>query len=148
MPVQATFFFICMCDSVSAGYHPRVVLRPGYIYEQYPHKSWERFVNDLYPIIKQIYEENFFQHISNLYCNLKFTMKEESSGELAFFDTLLNRENGNYTVFVYRNQPKINYPNCNSHCQTSCKKSIIFSLVKFSIVIVKEIVGYCLQICF
>ena len=75
--------------------------------KQYPHKSWERFVNDLYPIIKQIYEENFFQH-SNLYCNLKFTMKEESSGELAFFDTLLRRENGNYTVFVYRNQPKIN----------------------------------------
>ena len=35
-------------------------------------------------------------------------MKEESSGELAFFDTLLRRENGNYTVFVYRNQPKIN----------------------------------------
>ena len=34
--------------------------------------------------------------------NIKFTMEEESNGELAFLDTLLKRNNGKISVLVYR----------------------------------------------
>ena len=91
-PAQSSFFLICMGESTGTGYHHRSRQGLNISTNLYPHKGWERFVDDLYPIIKQMYLENFFQHISNLYCNLKFTMKEESSGELAFFDTLLKEK--------------------------------------------------------
>ena len=45
-------------------------------------------------IPKSTHLENFFHHINNLYQNIKFTMEEESNGELAFLDTLLKRNNG------------------------------------------------------
>ena len=38
--------------------------------------------------------ENFFNYINNLQQNVKFTMEEESNGELAFLDTLLKHNNG------------------------------------------------------
>ena len=46
--------------------------------------------------------ENFFHHINNLHQNIKFAMEEESSGELAFLDTLLKQNNGKISVLVYR----------------------------------------------
>ena len=45
--------------------------------------------------------ENFFHHINNLHQNIKFAMEEESSGELAFLDTLLKQNNGKISVLVY-----------------------------------------------
>ena len=59
----------------------------------YPPKVWERFVDDVYSVLKRTHLENFFHHINNLYQNIKFTMEEESNGELAFLDTLLKRNN-------------------------------------------------------
>ena len=57
----------------------------------HPPKVWERFVDDVYSIVKRAHLENFFRHINNLHQNIKFTMEEESNGELAFLDTLLKR---------------------------------------------------------
>ena len=54
----------------------------------HPPKVWERFVDDVYSILKRTHLENFFHHINNLHQNIKFTMEEESNGELAFLDTL------------------------------------------------------------
>ena len=51
----------------------------------HPTKVWERFVDDVFSILKRAHLENFFCHINNLHQNIKFTMKEESNGELAFF---------------------------------------------------------------
>ena len=51
----------------------------------HPPKVWERFPDDVYSILKRVHLENFFHHIINLYQNIKFTMEEESNGELAFF---------------------------------------------------------------
>ena len=65
-------------------------------------KVWERFVDDVYSILKRTHLENFFHHINNLHQNIKFTMEEESNGELAFLDTLLKRNNGKISVLVYR----------------------------------------------
>ena len=68
----------------------------------HPPKVWERFVDDVYSIVKRTQLENFFHHINNLLQNIKFTMEEESNGELAFLDTLLKRNNGEISVLVYR----------------------------------------------
>ena len=56
-------------------------------------KVWEQFVDDVYSILKRTHLENFFHHINNLHPKIKFTMKEESNGELTFLDTLLKRNN-------------------------------------------------------
>ena len=47
----------------------------------HPPKVWERFVDDVYSILKHTHLENFFHHINNLHQNIKFTMEEESNGE-------------------------------------------------------------------
>ena len=60
----------------------------------HPLKVWEPFVDDVYSILKRTHLENFFHHINNLHENIRFTMEEESNGELAFFETLFKRNNG------------------------------------------------------
>ena len=55
----------------------------------HPPKVWELFADDVYSILKCTLLENFFHPIINLQ-NIKFTMEQESNGELAFLDTLLN----------------------------------------------------------
>ena len=57
----------------------------------HPPKVWERFVDDVYSILKRTDLENFFNHINNLYQNIKFTIEKESNGKLACLDTLLKR---------------------------------------------------------
>ena len=57
-------------------------------------------------------------------------MEEESNGELAFFDTLLKRNNGKISIFVYRKPTHTyEYLHYSSHHQTSCKESVVFSLL-------------------
>ena len=95
----------------------------------YPAKVWERFVDDVYSILKRTHLENFFQHINDLHQNIKFTMEEESNGELAFLDTLLKRDNGKIPLYVYRKATHADqYLHYGCHHQTSCKESIVFSL--------------------
>ena len=73
--------------------------------------------------------ENFFHHINNLHQNIKFTIEEESNGELAFLDTLLKRNNGEISVLVYRKPTHTDqYLHYSSHHQTSCKESVVSSL--------------------
>ena len=95
----------------------------------HPPKVWQRFVDDVYSIFKRTHLENFFHHINNLHQNIKFTMEEESNGELAFLDTLLKRNNGEISVLVYRKPTHTDqYLHYSSHHQTSCKESIVSSL--------------------
>ena len=46
--------------------------------------------------------EKIFRHISNLHQNIKFTIQEESNGELAFLETLLKWNIGEISVLIYR----------------------------------------------
>ena len=95
----------------------------------HPPKVWEQFVDDVYSIVKRTHLENFFHHINNLHQNIKFTMEEESNGELAFLDTLLKRNNGEISVLVYRKPTHTDqYLQYSSHHQTSCKGSVVSSL--------------------
>ena len=63
--------------------------------------------------------------------NIKFTMEEESNGELAFLCTLLKWNNGDISVLVYRKPTHTDqYVHYSFHHQTSCKKSVVSSLFK------------------
>ena len=107
----------------------------------HPSKVWERFVDDVYSILKRTHLENFFHHINNLHQNIKFTMEEESNGELAFLDTLLKRNNGEISVLVYRKPTHTDqYLHYSSHHQTSCKASVVSSLLNraYSIITNKD----------
>ena len=108
------------CTAITTALHPTTAL--------YPPKVWERFVNDVYSILKRTHLENFFHHINNLHQNIKFTMEEESNGELAFLDTLLKRNNGEISVLVYRKPTHTDqYLNCSCHHQTGCKEGVVSS---------------------
>ena len=96
----------------------------------HPPKTWERFVDDVYSIVKRTHLENFFHHISNIHQNIKFTMEEESNGELAFLDTLLKPNNGEISVLVYRESTHTDQClHYSSHHQTSYKEKCCFLLV-------------------
>ena len=95
----------------------------------HPPKAWERFVDDVYSIVKRTHLENFFHHINNLHQNIRFIMEEESNGELAFLDTLLKRNNREISVLVYRKPTHTGqYLHYSSHHQTSCKENVVSSL--------------------
>ena len=96
---------VAMRDSVSsttAEIYMQAYERIAITTAMHPPKVWERFVVHVYSILKRTHLENFFHHINNLHQNIKFTMEEESNGELAFLDSLLKRNNGEISVLVYR----------------------------------------------
>ena len=85
--------------------------------------------------------ENLFHHINNLHQNIKFTMEEESNGELVFLDTLLKWNNREIFVLVYRKPTHTDqYLHYSSHHQTSCKESVVSSLLNraYSIITNKD----------
>ena len=91
-------------------------------------KIWEDFVDDVYSILKRTQLENIFHHIKNLHQNIKFTMEEESNGELVFLDTLLKWNNVKISLLVYSKPTHTyQYLHYSTHHQTSCKE-VLFSL--------------------
>ena len=42
----------------------------------------ESVASSLFDIVKRTHLEHFFHHVNNLHQNIKFTMEEESNGEL------------------------------------------------------------------
>ena len=57
------YFQVYKQTSTSAVLHPAIV--------------WERFISDVYSILKYIYLEKVFHHINNHHRNIQFTMEEE-----------------------------------------------------------------------
>ena len=95
----------------------------------HPPKVLERFVDDIYSILKRTHLENVFHNINNFHKNIKFTMEKESNGELAFLDTLFKRNNGMISVFVHGKAMHTDqYLHYSSRHQTSFRKSVVSSL--------------------
>ena len=70
-----------------------------------------------------------FYHINNFHQNIKFTMEEESDGELVFLDTLLKWNDGKISVLVYKKPTHTDqYLHSSSHHHTNCKESVVSSL--------------------
>ena len=106
------------------------------------HYTLQKSENDLITFILKCTDlENFFHYINNLHQNIKFTMEEESNGELAFLDTLLKQNNEEISVLVYRNPTHTDqYLHYSYHNQTSCRESVISSLLNraYSIITNKD----------
>ena len=116
-------------SSTTAEMYMQTYERTAITMALHPPKVWERFIDDLYSTLKRTHLENISHHINNLHQNIKFTMEEESNGELAFLDTLLKRNNGEISLMVYRKPTHTDqYLHYSSHHQTSCKESVISSL--------------------
>ena len=93
-------------------------------------KVWKQFVDDVYSFLKRTHLEKFFHHINNPHQNIKFTMEEESNGELAFLNTLLKRNNREISVLVYRKPTHTDlYLNYSSHHQNKLQRKCCFLLV-------------------
>ena len=67
------------------------------IYETTHSKVWERFVDNVYSILKRKF---FFHRIKNLHQNITFT-----NGEPMFLDNLLKLNNEKISLVVYRRKP-------------------------------------------
>ena len=94
----------------------------------HPPKVWKHLLM-MFILSLNVHIWKFFHHIINFHQNIKFTMEEESNGELAFLDTLLKRNNGEISVLVYRKPTYTDqYLHYSSHHQTSCKESVVSSL--------------------
>ena len=95
----------------------------------HPLKVWIRFFNKVYFILKPAHLENFFHHTNNLHQIIKFTMQEESNGELLFHGALLKHNNGKISVLIYGKPTDTGqYLHYSSHHQTSFKKSVVSAL--------------------
>ena len=89
----------------------------------HPPKVWELFTDNVYSILKCTLLENVFHPIINLHQNIKFTMEQESNGELAFLNTLIN--NRRKPVLLFRKPAHTDqYLHYSSHHQTSCKEAL------------------------
>ena len=88
-------------SSTTTGIYMQAHERTAVYTARHPPNVWERFVDDLYSILKCMHLENLFHHINNPHLNIKFTMEEESNGELAFLDTLLKPNKGEISVLAY-----------------------------------------------
>ena len=75
----------------------------------HPRRIWERFVENVYSILKRT-------------PSIKFTTEEKGNGELALLDILLKRNNEKIFALVYRKPTHTDqHLHYSSHHQTSCK---------------------------
>ena len=73
-------------------------------------------------------------------------MEEQSNGELAFLDTLLEPNNGKVSVLVYRIPTHTDqYQNYSSHHQTSCKETVVSSLFNRAYSIITNKMTYTME---
>ena len=56
-----------------------------------PPKVWERFVDDVFLIIKKSSLAGFINHVNGLHDQIKFTTEKEADSRLPFLDTLIKR---------------------------------------------------------
>ena len=96
-------------------------------------KTWKRFVDDSFSIIKKNAVETFHNTLNSLDPSIQFTLEREHNGKLAFLDTVITRENGKLNIGVYRKPTHTDkYLDCNSHHQhkqkTSTSKTLIYML--------------------
>ena len=68
-------------SSITAEIYMQAYERTTITMALHPPKVWERFVDDVYYILKRTHLENFFHHINSLHQNTEFTMEEETNRE-------------------------------------------------------------------
>ena len=113
-------------SSTTAEIYMQAYERTAIIMGLHPPKVWEQFIDDVYSILKHTHLENVFHHIKNLHQNIKFTMEEESNGEIAFLDTLLKWNNGEISLLVYKKPTRTHqYLHYSYHNQQASRKVLL-----------------------
>ena len=66
-------------------------------------KTWFRFVDDVFSIIRKVDVEAFLAHLNQQHPSIRFTIEKEEDGTLPFLDTRVHRcEGGSLRTSIYR----------------------------------------------
>jgi ribosomal protein L17 len=65
-------------------------------------KTWKRFVDDSFSIIKKTAISTFHNTLNNIDPNISFTIEFEQDNQISFLDALITRQGNNLEVDVYR----------------------------------------------
>ena len=89
-----------------------------------PPKTWKRFVDDSFSIIKKNAVATFHNTMNSMDPTIQFTLEHENNGKLAFLDTVITRKDGKLNIDVYRKPTHTDrYLDYNSHHQHKHKAS-------------------------
>ena len=67
-----------------------------------PPKTWKRFVDDSFSIIKKNAVATFHNTLNSIDPSIQFTLEHENNGRLAFLDTIITRKDKKLTIDVHR----------------------------------------------
>ena len=73
--------------------------------EQSIQKEWDRYVDDVFSIMKKDAVSTFHDELNSIDPHISFTIEHETDGQIAFLDTLvliISRNSGTITTNVYR----------------------------------------------
>ena len=65
-------------------------------------KTWKRFVDDSFSIIKKTAITSFLNSLNNIDPNISFTIELEQDNKISFLDTLITRHGNNLKIDVFR----------------------------------------------
>ena len=96
-----------------------------------PPKWWFRYVDDSHVCVKREHVDEFHSHLNSINTHIKFTIKIESEGSIAFLDTKTTRQDdGSFTVSVYRKATHTDcYLDFKSHHHPQHKHSVVRTLL-------------------
>ena len=97
-----------------------------------PVKTWIRFVDDTYAVVKRGQEEVVLQYLNGVHNSIKFTCEVEEGGSLPFLDVLVTRgEDGVLKTTVFRKKTHTNrYLNFRSCHSVNTKWGVVKSMVR------------------
>jgi len=91
-----------------------------------PPKTWKRYLDDSFVIIKRDAISAFHDTLNSI----SFTIETESNDQIAFLDTLVSRKNGKITIEEYRiPRHRDRYLALNSHHEKKYKISTVSTLL-------------------
>ena len=95
-----------------------------------PPRTWKRFVDDSFSIVKKNAVETFHNTLNSLDPSIQFTLEQEHNGKLAFLDTVITRKDEKLVIDVYRKPTHTDrYLDYNSHHQHKHKASTARTLI-------------------
>ena len=93
-------------------------------------KTWKRFVDDSFSIIKKTAITSFLNSLNNIDPNISFTIELEQDNKISFLDTLIIRHGKNLKIDVFRKPTHTDrYLDFNSHHDIKHKISAARTLI-------------------